>query len=853
LHANKNDAVNPESRLNIINRFGLPDNRLHCYLLSVAIFILAFAIRLLVLPEYGLPFVTFYPAVVIATLLCGVMGGLAVVLLSAIGGYYISTSIFFSLESLSRQMPALTVFILAAVVICVITDLVVRNLVNALRTNYQLQQDISEQRHAAAAIREREQHFRSLFELFGMGVCLCDANTGKYIRVNKKFCQIVGYEPEELESLTAKDITPAEDYAIQQEQTAAMLAGEISEYTLQKRYIRKDGATVWVDLTCNALWNPAEAPTHHLAAVQDITHRKQADDALHIAMERLAESEAETRLILDSAGEGIYGVDMDGNVMFTNPAAGRMLGYEMHELLGQPTHALLHHTHANGTPYPREQCPVIISLSDGIARTVTDEVFWRKDGTSFPVEYTATPIYKRGMISGAVVTFNDISLRKQSEDQMLRIAHYDSITGLPNRVLFLDRLKHEIKKSQRAQLPLALMFIDLDDFKEINDTLGHDMGDMLLKDAAKRLSACVRETDTVARMGGDEFTIILSELDDSEIVERVVQNIRQRFAEAFHLGGQLSYVTASIGITLLPKDGTEMEDLLKNADQAMYAAKRQGRNSYRYFTRSMQESALTRMRLANDLRIALANNQFCVYYQPIVNLATGNISRAEALIRWQHPQHGRIDPSEFIPVAEDTGLIVDIGNWVFHEVTSQVMEWRAKHDALFQISINKSPVQFHDDQQSHSAWPAYLQQHNIPGQSIIVEITEGALLNANPAITEQLLRFRDAGMEVSLDDFGIGYSSLSYLQKFDIDNLKIDQAFVRNLAPDSDDMALCKAIIVMAHTLGMKVVAEGVETAEQRDLLAAAGCDYGQGFLFSRPVPAQDFAAFFHQPVRNPH
>ena len=838
--------MNLKPGLNIVNNSGWPDNKLRCFLVSMAAFILAFAVRLLLLPDYGLPFLTFYPAVVIVTLLCGIVPGLAVVLLSTVAGYYILSSEFFSLASLAEQMPALSVFIVASAIVAIITDQMKRNLIKVLQTNHQLQQDIYQHQNIESAMRESEHHFRSLFELFSIGVCLCDAITGQYVRVNKRFCQIVGYSAEELQTLTARDITQAQDYALQQEKIKAMLAGDISEYSVQKRYIRKDGSVVWADITCNALWSPLDTPTLHLAAVLDITDKKSSDEALHAAMERLAESEAQTRLILDSAGEGLYGLDCDGNSIFINPAALKMLGYEMHELLGKSMHELVHHSRADGTPFPRDKCPIIASLAGDQASKVVDDAFWRKDGSHFPVEYTSTPIYKKNRQAGVVVTFRDISLRKQAEEQMLQLAHYDAITGLPNRVLFLDRLKLELKKSQRAEKPLALMFIDLDDFKEINDTLGHDKGDLLLKDAARRLSACVRETDTVARMGGDEFTIIMAALDDLESVERVVQNIRTRFNEPFQLGDQLAYVTASIGITLYPQDTEDIDGLLRNADQAMYAAKREGRNGHRYFTNSMQESAQVRMRLINDMRSALTNHQFRVYYQPIVNLVTGEIARAEALIRWQHPEYGRISPSEFIPLAEETGLIIEIGNWVFHEVAQQVMKWRQQYDASFQVSVNKSPVQFQNDEHAQSSWPAYLEEQGIPGQSIIIEITEGALLNASASVTEQLLHFRDAGMEVSLDDFGIGYSSLAYLQKFDIDNLKIDQAFVRNLTPDSDDMALCKAIIAMAHTLGMKVIAEGVETAEQRDLLTAAGCDYGQGFLFSRPLPARDFPTLFH-------
>jgi diguanylate cyclase (GGDEF)-like protein len=411
--------------------------------------------------------------------------------------------------------------------------------------------------------------------------------------------------------------------------------------------------------------------------------------------------------------------------------------------------------------------------------------------------------------------------------------------------MFHDRLEQEIKKAQRSGLAMALLFLDLDRFKEVNDTLGHDMGDLLLKDAARRLGRCVRETDTVARLGGDEFTVILGELQDTDCVERIAQEVLWKLAQPFRLGGELAYVSASVGITLYPADAKSVDALIKNADQAMYAAKSQGRNRYSYFTPSMQEAAQARMRLANDLRGALAGGQFSLAYQPIVELATGGIHKAEALIRWQHPERGAVGPAEFIPIAEDTGMIVDIGNWMFREAALQAARWRAARDAEFQVSVNKSPAQFRDAGKAHATWFDYLRELGLPGSAIVVEITEGLLLDASAAVTGQLLEFRDAGLQVAIDDFGAGYSSLSYLRKFDIDYLKIDQSFVRNLEPVSEDLVLCEAIIAMAHKLGIKVIAEGVETAGQRDLLAAAGCDYAQGYLFSRPVPAGEFEKFF--------
>ncbi|MDO8990382.1 MAG: EAL domain-containing protein [Sideroxyarcus sp.] len=437
----------------------------------------------------------------------------------------------------------------------------------------------------------------------------------------------------------------------------------------------------------------------------------------------------------------------------------------------------------------------------------------------------------------------DITEKKRSEEMIWQQANFDPLTGLPNRRMFQDRLEHEIKKSHRDGSQLALMFIDLDKFKEVNDTLGHDKGDILLAEAAQRIAACVRESDTVARLGGDEFTVILSELDDPNNIERIAQAIINALVAPFQLGEDTAFVSASIGITLYPVDATNLEMLMSNADQAMYASKSEGRNRFSYFTQSLQEAALSRMHLINDLRGALAGDQFRLHYHPIVELASGNIHKAEALIRWQHPTRGLIHPAEFVLLAEESGLIVEIGDWVFREAARQVLRLREIHHPEFQISVNKSPVQFRNDDRYFREWLPHLQKLGLPGQSMTIEITEGLLLDASAGTQTKLLGLRDAGIQVALDDFGTGYSSLSYLKKFDIDYIKIDRSFVRNLSATSDDMALCEAIIVMAHKLGLKVIAEGVETTSQRHLLAAAGCDYGQGHLFARPLPPLEFEA----------
>jgi len=432
--------------------------------------------------------------------------------------------------------------------------------------------------------------------------------------------------------------------------------------------------------------------------------------------------------------------------------------------------------------------------------------------------------------------------RKRAEDMIWHQANYDHVTRLPNRRLFRDRLEQDMRKTDRNGQALALLFIDLDRFKEVNDTLGHDVGDLLLIDAARRISACVRGSDTVARLGGDEFTVTLPQLNDASRSEQVAEQIVEELARPFQIGDEVVYISASIGITLYPNDATEIEGLLKNADQAMYVAKNNGRNCFSYFTNQMQEHAQHRLHLIRDLRNALPSGQLELFFQPIVDLRSGSIVKAEALIRWRHPERGMISPVEFIPLAEEIGLIGKIGDWVFREAVRWMKRWHEQGSSCTQVSVNKSPGQFVVEE-PYSVWLNYLQELGLPGECLVIEITEGLLLDARADVTGKLLQFRDAGIQVAIDDFGTGYSSLSYLKQFDIDYLKIDRSFVRDLATDPNDLALSEAIIVMAHKLGLKVVAEGVETVEQRDILTAAGCDYAQGYLYAKPMPAEEFDA----------
>jgi len=442
--------------------------------------------------------------------------------------------------------------------------------------------------------------------------------------------------------------------------------------------------------------------------------------------------------------------------------------------------------------------------------------------------------------SGSVMYFES---HRRSKALQWKQASFDMLTALPNREMLRDRLAQEIKRSHRSGLPLALMLIDLDRFKEVNSTLGHDVGDRLLNEAARRIANCVRDSDTVSRLAGDEFVVVLPQVGNASHVGAIAQKIIAKLAEPYYLRNEITHLSASLGITLYPDDATVGDDLLKNADQAMRVAKNNGRNRFSYFTLALQENAQKRLHLVSDLREALAKNQFRVYFQPIIELSSGEVHKAEALLRWIHPERGMIGPADFIPLAEETRLILEIGAWVRTQSVLWCKRWNELYPEEFQISVNRSPVEFLDDSgiASVASFIDYLREHNMSGKNFVFEITEGMLLNLPAGVSKELLTLRDAGIQVAVDDFGAGYSSLSCLKKLHIDYLKIDKSFVSNLEPDSDDLALCEAIINMAHKIRLKVIAEGVETEQQLDLLAQADCDYAQGYLFCRPIPPEEF------------
>ena len=541
-------------------------------------------------------------------------------------------------------------------------------------------------------------------------------------------------------------------------------------------------------------------------------------------------------MVWQNSSECMMVTDERGLIMTVNPSFEHVTGYSVDEVVGKSPKVL--HSGRHDEAFYR-------SMWDDITKTGKWQgEIWdrRKNGEVYPQHLRVDTAYSPdGTPFRRVALFKDITERKQSEQIIWRQANFDSLTGLPNRQMAMDRLDLAIRDAHRSRHDLAVLLLDLDGFKEVNDTLGHNVGDELLGQVSQRLTACVRESDTVARLGGDEFVVIPGGAASPGDIERMAVTVLQSLSAPFNLERNVVRITTSLGIAVYPGDGESGDTLMKHADQAMYAAKNQGRNRISYFTPDLQAAAQERMRLINDLRVALAESQFMVYYQPIVDLRTNEITKAEALLRWRHPTRGMISPALFIPVAEETGMIIDIGNWVFGQAVGQVALWRQQHHVDFQVSVNKSPIQFHGDGTCRAGWAEQVQQVGLPCGSIVVEITEGTLLEDSDAVRGHLDSFRQSGINISLDDFGTGYSSLSYLRSFRMDYLKIDQSFVRSATRGSTDIVLCEAIIEMAHKLGIKVVAEGVETVEQRDLLRVIGCDFAQGFLYSKPIPVDEF------------
>lgn len=457
----------------------------------------------------------------------------------------------------------------------------------------------------------------------------------------------------------------------------------------------------------------------------------------------------------------------------------------------------------------------------------------------------AIPSSEEIVLIGQFAHLASIAIERELAKELIwKQANFDVLTGLPNRHLMLDHLKLAMASADREKEKIAVIFLDLDNFKDINDALGHEVGDKLLIECAARIAKVLRAKDTVSRLGGDEFIIILNTIAGLSSIEAVVHKIVDAIAKPYLLSHERVHSSASLGITIYPDDASDITSVLKNADQAMYGAKAKGKNSYQYYTHEMQAAAIKRITLLNDLRYAVKNKELFIEYQPIRSFDSNKVVKAEALVRWQHPTKGRIPPDEFIPLAEESGLIIEISNWVFDEVCRNIKNWQARFSSELQISINTSPSQYSNAESNITEWLKLLLDRGISARSILLEVTENLLMEANDIVSKKLFEFRQAGVDIALDDFGTGFSSISYLKKFPTDFIKIDKSFVKSMTDVSNDKILCEAIIVLAKKLGISVVAEGVETQEQYGILRQMGCDYAQGYLIARPLSEDDFEAY---------
>ncbi|MEE4304473.1 MAG: EAL domain-containing protein [Wenzhouxiangella sp.] len=609
-------------------------------------------------------------------------------------------------------------------------------------------------------------------------------------------------------------------------------------YDLEHRIIRPDdGQMRWIKVHAEIEGTPENA-RRMVGFIQDITERKRIEAAI-------AESEAQYRSVVDNIREVVFQADAEGRWTFLNPAWEEITGYPLAETMGQRYIEFVHPRDRKGS---KREFRELMAGRQSAARSEVRYLTHRGGFRWFEVNVRATSDAD-GRIVGCAGTLRDITQQREAEQKMRQLAHYDPVTGLPNRILALDRLDQLLKAADRKGEHVAVLFLDLDHFKKANDTLGHGAGDQLLKEAAQRLLADVREQDTVARFGGDEFLIMAGGLDRPTAAQPVAEKLLKSFRDPFHIQGREFVLTASLGIAIAPDDGTTSQDLLRNADIAMYQSKGEGRNTYHYFTQAMNRDVERRQSVEEQLRGALSRDELSLVFQPIVDLRNARVVGAEALLRWNNPTLGPVTPDEFIPIAEQTGLIDAMGQYVIERALEQAARWRIDRDPKFWVSVNVSPQQFRDPDLVGIVTEA-LAAHELPGQALQVEVTESVLLDERGQAASTLAEFKARGIDVAMDDFGTGYASLSYLRHFPFDTLKIDRSFVGDITEDPKDAELVIASLSLARSLKLKVLAEGVETEAQLALLREHGCDLAQGYLFARPLPAADFDEFPERSLR---
>ena len=569
-------------------------------------------------------------------------------------------------------------------------------------------------------------------------------------------------------------------------------------------------------------------------ALHNAIDRKAVEDALYIERER-------AQVTLNSIGDAVLCTDNSGHITYLNLVAETMTGWCREEALGRPLSEVFRIIDGPTREPARDPLQMAVAQNRAVG-LAANCILIRRDGLESTIEDSTAPIHDRaGQITGAVIVFHDVSAARAMSLQMTFSAQHDLVTNLPNRLLLNDRICRSIALARRQKRPIAVLFLDLDHFKYINDSLGHATGDKLLQSVSERLVASLRDSDTVSRQGGDEFVILLSEITNPRGGATSAKKILHSLSAPHFIGGQDLRINGSIGISIYPRDGEDAETLIKNADTAMYYAKEHGRNNFQFFKAEMNRKAVERQSLEGSLRRALEHEEFMLHYQPRVNLCTGRVTGSEALIRWRQPHRGLVRPSKFVPIAEDCGLILQIGRWVLRETCRQARTWVDAGLPRLPIAVNVSAVEFLDKGFVEGI-RTILPETGFEPQYLELELTEGVLMKDAESTTNVLEELKMMGIHLAIDDFGTGYSSLSYLRQFPIDILKIDQSFVHQITDNPDESTIVNAIINMGKTLKLLVVAEGIETREQRAYLQRQGCAEGQGNLFSRPLAAAQFA-----------
>jgi diguanylate cyclase (GGDEF)-like protein/PAS domain S-box-containing protein len=679
--------------------------------------------------------------------------------------------------------------------------------------------------------KESEARYRGLLEAAPDAMVVVNQG-GEIVLLNVQAEKQFGYRRDELVGQKVKNIIPegfAERLIADGTRSAAEALAQQIGTGIELNGRRKDGSEFPIEI----MLSPLESAEGILvtAAIRDISVRKAAE-------EHLAQMEGRYRGLLEAAPDAMVVVDQSGEIVLLNVQAEKHFGYRRDELIGQKVKNIIPKGFAE-----RLISDALRSAEDALAQQIGTGIELngrRKDGSEFPIEIMLSPLEgAEGVLVTAAI--RDITTRRKAEALMIHSSEHDFLTGLPNRTLLSDRVNQAIRMAIRHKRKVAVLFLDLDGFKHINDSLGHPTGDKLLQSVGNRLVDCVRGSDTVSRQGGDEFVVLLSEEEDSEDASITAKRMLRAVAEAHFIDQHDLHITCSVGVSLYPDDGLNAETLIKNADTAMYQAKENGRQTYQYFKPAMNVRAVERQSLEESLRRALERQEFVVHYQPKVNLKTGRISGAEALLRWTHPTRGPVPPGQFIPVAEDCGLILPIGTWVLRQACQQAQAWVDAGLPLGTMAVNISAMQLRNESFLEGVF-AILQDTRLDPRLLELELTESVLMKHAESTASILTALRERGVQVAVDDFGTGYSSLSYLRKFPIDALKIDQSFVGQITTVPDETIIVKAVIGLGRSLKLRVVAEGVETQEQLAFLQAHQCDEAQGYYFSRPVLPQQFA-----------